>query len=49
MVKDFNDDNFNIGYDYLKNIFQKLDISSALNEKKYSKNIEYSISKAYKL
>lgn len=46
---DFNDDTFNIGYAYLKNIFQKLDISSVLKEKKYSKNINYSLSKACEL
>ena len=46
---DFNDDTFNIGYAYLKKIFQDLDISSVLKEKQYSTDIEYSLSKACEL
>ena len=46
---DFNDDTFNIGYAYLKRIFQDLDISSVLKNKQYSTNIEYSLSKACEL
>lgn len=46
---DFKDDTFNIGYAYLKKIFQELDISSILKEKQYSSKIEYSLSKACEL
>lgn len=46
---DFNDDTFNIGYSYLKKIFQKLDIASVLKNKQYSTNIEYSLTKACEL
>ena len=46
---DFEDDTFNIGYAYLKKIFQDLDISSVLKSKQYSMNIEYSLSKACEL
>ena len=46
---DFEDDTFNIGYAYLKKIFQDLDISSVLKNKQYSMNIEYSLSKACEL
>ena len=46
---DFNDDTFNIGYSYLKKIFQELDIPSVLREKQYSSKIEYSLSKACEL
>ena len=46
---DFEDDTFNIGYAYLKKIFQELDISSVLKSKQYSTNIEYSLSKACEL
>lgn len=46
---DFEDDTFNIGYSYLKKIFQELDISSILKEKQYSSKIEYSLSKACEL
>lgn len=46
---DFEDDTFNIGYSYLKKIFQELDISSVLKKKQYSTNIEYSLSKACEL
>ena len=46
---DFNDDVFNIGYAYLKKIFQELDISSILRTKQYSSKIEYSLSKACEL
>lgn len=46
---DFNDDTFNIGYSYLKKIFQELDISSVLKNKQYSTNIEYSLTKACEL
>ncbi len=45
----FEDDTFNIGYAYLKKIFQELDISSVLKSKQYSTNIEYSLSKACEL
>lgn len=45
----FDDDTFNIGYSYLKSIFQELNISSVLNTKQYSTNIEYSLSKACEL
>lgn len=46
---DFNDDTFNIGYAYLKKIFQNLDINSVLKEKQNSTNIEYSLSKVCEL
>ena len=46
---DFEDDTFNIGYAYLKKIFQNLNISSVLKNKQYSMNIEYSLSKACEL
>ena len=46
---DFEDDTFNIGYAYLKKIFQNLDIYSVLKNKQYSTNIEYSLSKACEL
>jgi transposase len=46
---DFNDDTFNIGYTYLKNKFQELDISSILKNKQYSTKIEYSLPKACEL
>ena len=46
---DFDDDTFNIGYTYLKKIFQDLDISSVLKNKQYSSNIEYSLSKTCEL
>ena len=46
---DFEDDTFNIGYSYLKKIFQELDISTILKEKQYSSKIEYSLSKACEL
>lgn len=46
---DFNDDTFNIGYSYLKKIFQKLDIASVLKDKQYSTKIDYSLSKACEL
>jgi transposase len=46
---DFTDDIFNIGYTYLKNKFQDLDISSVLKDKQYSTKIEYSLSKACEL
>ena len=39
----FDDDTFNIGYAYLKNIFQELKISNVLKNKEYSTNIEYSL------
>lgn len=45
----FDDDTFNIGYAYLKNIFQELNISNILKTKQYSTNIEYSLSKACEL
>ena len=46
---DFEDDTFNIGYAYLKKLFQDLDISSVLKNKQYSSNIEYSLSKTCEL
>lgn len=46
---DFNDDTFNIGYAYLKNIFQELNISPTLKSKQYASKIEYSLSKACEL
>ena len=46
---DFEDNTFNIGYGYLKKIFQELDISSVLQTKQYSTNIEYSLTKACEL
>ena len=46
---DFEDDTFNIGYSYLKKIFQDLDISSVLKNKQYSIDIEYSLPKACEL
>ena len=46
---DFEDDTFNIGYTYLKNKFQDLNISSILKNKKYSTKIEYSLPKACEL
>ena len=46
---DFEDDTFNIGYSYLKKIFQELDITSVLKDKQYSSKIEYSLSKACEL
>ncbi len=45
----FNDDTFNIGYAYLKRIFQELNISNVLKNKQYNTNIEYSLSKACEL
>lgn len=45
----FDNDTFNIGYTFLKKIFQDLDISSVLKNKQYSTNIEYSLSKACEL
>ena len=45
----FDDDTFNIGYSYLKNIFQELNISNVLKNKQYSTDIEYSLSKACEL
>ena len=45
----FEDDTFNIGYTYLKNKFQDLNISSILKNKKYSTKIEYSLPKACEL
>lgn len=46
---DFNDDTFNIGYAYLKKIFQELDVASVIKAKQHSTNIEYSLSKACEL
>jgi transposase len=46
---DFEDDTFNIGYTYLKNIYRELDISSILKSKQSSTKIEYSLSKACEL
>lgn len=46
---DFEDDIFNIGYAYLKNIFKQLDIDSILKKKQYASKIEYSLSKCCEL
>ncbi len=46
---DFEDDTFNIGYTYLKNKFQDLDISSILKNKQYSTKIKYSLPKSCEL
>lgn len=46
---DFDDDTFNIGYSYLKKIFQELNISNVLKTKQYSTRIEYSLTKACEL
>lgn len=46
---DFDNDTFNIGYAYLKRIFQELNISNVLKNKQYNTNIEYSLSKACEL
>lgn len=46
---DFNDDTFNIGYAYLKNIFRELNIADVLKNKQYNTNIEYSLPKACEL
>lgn len=46
---DFDNDTFNIGYSYLKRIFQELNISNVLKNKQYNINIEYSLSKACEL
>lgn len=46
---DFEDDTFNIGYAYLKKIFQELNILDILKTKQHSTNIEYSLSKACEL
>ena len=46
---DFEDDTFNIGYAYLKKIFQELNINDILKNKQYSSNIKYSLSKACEL
>ena len=45
----FDDDTFNIGYAYLKNIFQELNIAKVLKNKQYSSKIEYSLSKVSEL
>ena len=46
---DFEDDTFNIGYAYLKKIFQELNINDVLKNKQYSSSIKYSLSKACEL
>ena len=46
---DFDDDTFNIGYAYLKNIFRELNITDVLKNKQYNTNIEYSLPKACEL
>lgn len=46
---DFNDNTFNVGYAYLKKIFQDLNIASVLKDKQYSGNMEYSLTKACEL
>ncbi len=45
----FEDDIFNIGYIYLKNKFQELDIASVLKNKQYSMNIQFPLTKACEL
>lgn len=45
----FDDDTFNIGYAYLKNIFRELSITDILKSKQYNTNIEYSLPKACEL
>lgn len=45
----FDDDTFNIGYAYLKKIFQELNISNVLKNKQYSIDIKYCLSKACEL
>lgn len=45
----FDNDTFNIGYSYLKKIFQELNISNVLKSKQYSTKIEYSLPKACEL
>lgn len=45
----FEDDTFNIGYSYLKNIFQELNIIDVLKTKQYSTNSKYSLPKACEL
>lgn len=45
----FDDDTFNIGYAYLKNIFRELNITDVLKNKQYNTNIEYSLPKACEL
>ena len=46
---DFEDDTFNVGYAYLKHIFQKLGIADTLKKKQNLLNIEYSLSKTCEL
>lgn len=46
---DYEDDTFNIGYVYLKKIFQELGIQDILKEKQNSTKIEYSLTKACEL
>lgn len=46
---DYNDDTFNIGYVYLKRIFQELNISNVLKDKQNSTKMEYSLTKACEL
>ena len=46
---DFEDDTFNIGYAYLKKIFQELNLNNLLKVKQRSTNIEYSLTKACEL
>ncbi len=45
----FEDNTFNIGYTYLKNKFQELDISSILKNKQYSMDIQFSLPKTCEL
>lgn len=45
----FDDDTFNVGYIYLKNIFHKLGIIDILKKKQHSTSIEYSLYKACEL
>lgn len=46
---DFSNDTFNIGYTYLKNKFQELDISTILKNKQYSMDIQFSLPKSCEL
>ena len=45
----FNDDTFNIGYAYLKKIFQELNLTNILKNKQQFTNIKYSLPKACEL
>ena len=45
----FDDDTFNIGYAYLKQIYKDFGIDDVLKQKQYSTNIEFSLPKACEL